>query len=133
MVGEVGRVGSRALIVFSLVTFTSSVVLPRIVESPEDEGYTPRPPLGLAPIIEEAKKRKPSLLTVWFISQFIFAGAMFLTPFVHSFRQAEVLVAIAGLYVYTFDVTSDQSNHDTDLGLWRVGVLISIWARRSSE
>lgn len=99
MVGEVGRIGSTALIMFSLVTFTSAIVLPRIVESPDDEGssYTPRPPAALAPIVEEVRKRKPSLITVWFLSQFVFAGAMFMTPFVRSLRQAEFLVAISGM------------------------------------
>lgn len=99
MVGDVGRIGSTALILFSIVTFTSAVVIPKLVEAPEDESamYAARPALTLAPIVETAQKKKPSLLTIWYISQFIFAGAMFLTPFVTSFRQAEALVAITGI------------------------------------
>lgn len=98
--GEIGRIGSTALVIFSLITFVASVVFPWIVQSPHDDeqpGYTPRPPSGLAPVIAAAKRGKPTLLTAWTLSHFLFAISMGLTPFVKSVHGATVLVAMCGM------------------------------------
>ncbi|KAI9721373.1 MAG: hypothetical protein M1828_005233 [Chrysothrix sp. TS-e1954] len=97
--GDIGRIGSMALITFSLVTFAGSIVLPWLVKSPEDESrrYTLRPPVSLAPIAEEVTRRKPDLLTAYKYSHLIFASAMLMAPFVGSVRFATILVAICGV------------------------------------
>ena len=62
--GQIGRVGSMALITFSVVTFAASVLLPWLVESPEDaEEFTPRPSRRVRGALLEMRKWKPSLLT----------------------------------------------------------------------
>lgn len=96
-----GRVGSFALVVFSVITFAGSILLPWIVRSPEPEklGFTPRPPRRMAPLVNSIRKYKPDLLTVWMYSHFVFAGAMCLAPFVTSLRTATILVSICGVYV----------------------------------
>ena len=93
--GQIGRVGSMSLIVFSIVTFSSSILLPWFVRSPDQEKleFTPRP--GLA----EIDKWKPTLLQGWMYAHLIFAGAMILAPFVTSINMATVLVAFCGVYV----------------------------------
>lgn len=98
MVSEIGRIGSTALICFSIVTFCASIISPWMILSPEEEAssYTPRPPPSLG-AIAELPKRKPALITAWFWSHFIFVGAMGLAPFVSSFRFAATLVALCGL------------------------------------
>ena len=97
--GQMGRVGSMCLIIFSLVTFAGSVFLPWVIQSPEgaEPEFTPRPPEGIANFLLEAQKYKPTLLTAWMYSHIIFAGSMICTPFVTSLRAATVLVAMCGM------------------------------------
>lgn len=100
---------------FSIITFTGSVLLPWIVQSPEHEkrssarNFTPRPPPGLAPLASTIEKYKPDLLTAWMYSHLIFAAAMSLTPFVRSIRMATILVSICGLYVASPSLRSPLS------------------------
>lgn len=98
--GDIGRIGSLALIVFSVVTFIGSVSLPWLVDSPDDDekpDFTPRPPASLAPFVIQMSKRKPSLLTAWTAGHLIFACTMVFAPFVASLRSATVLVALCGM------------------------------------
>lgn len=99
LTGQVGRIGSLALIAFSIITFVMSVFLPFFVKSPEEEahGFTPRPPASIASFVIEVEKYKPSLLTTWTISHCIFAGSMIMAPFVQSLRSATVIVAACGM------------------------------------
>ena len=99
--GNIGRVGSMSLIIFSIVTFASSVTLPWLVRSPDNEeerpGFTPRPPAKLAPFLHSVYRFRPTLLTAWTYGHLIFSCAMILTPFVTTFRSATVLVAMCGI------------------------------------
>ncbi|KAF2637860.1 MFS general substrate transporter [Massarina eburnea CBS 473.64] len=102
LTGQVGRIGSMALIAFSVITFVMSVVLPFFVRSPEDEAkhehrFTPRPPQGLASFASKIEKYKPSLITMWTISHCIFGGSMIMAPFVTSLRSATTIVAACGI------------------------------------
>ena len=99
--GQIGRVGSSALIMFSIVTFASSVIMPWFIDSPEEdnEGFTPRPPQSIAWIVEEVQKHKPKLIAAWSYSHVIFAGSMCAAPFVTSLRAATTIVALCGMYV----------------------------------
>ncbi|OAF58620.1 hypothetical protein VC83_05044 [Pseudogymnoascus destructans] len=95
--GDVGRMGSMALVVFSMVTFAGAFLLPFFVRSPEEDNFTPRPPSSIAKLVKLVTKHKPDLLTAWFIGHFMFAGAMILAPLASSFRFATALVAFCGL------------------------------------
>ncbi|KAL9602139.1 MAG: hypothetical protein Q9219_002003 [cf. Caloplaca sp. 3 TL-2023] len=101
--GDIGRIGSLSLLIFSIVTFIGSVLLPFVVQSPENEAksgqrnFTPRPPPVIAPLATVLNDIKPDLLTSWMLSHIIFAGAMFLAPFVRSLHMATVLVSICGI------------------------------------
>ncbi|KAJ4303002.1 hypothetical protein N0V90_001893 [Kalmusia sp. IMI 367209] len=99
LTGQVGRIGSMALIAFSIITFVMSVILPFFVKSPEEEGpgFTPRPPASIASFVTEFEKYKPSLLTTWTVSHCIFAGSMIMAPFVQSLRSATIIVAACGI------------------------------------
>ncbi|KAF1851002.1 sucrose transport protein SUC2 [Cucurbitaria berberidis CBS 394.84] len=100
LTGKVGRIGSMALIAFSIITFVMSVLLPFFVQSPEDEkapGFTPRPPKSIAGLVTDMEKYKPSLLTVWTVSHCIFASSMITAPFVQSLRGATFIIAVCGV------------------------------------
>lgn len=97
---KVGQQGSRALIVYSIVGTASSIVLPWLIQSPEDEekaGYTSRPPRFLEGILKRIKLRKPTLLTSWALSNLVFASAMIFAPLVQTVAFATVLMAICGV------------------------------------
>lgn len=101
--GDIGRIGSLSLLIFSMITFIGSVFLPFVVRSPDNEtksgqrNFTPRPPPAIAPLANFTNDFKPDLLTSWMLSHLVFAGAMFLTPFVRSVHMATVLVALCGV------------------------------------
>lgn len=97
--GDIGRVGSLSLVVFSIITFAGSVLLPFVVQSPDQDRrkFTPRGHPTLAPLIGIINRNKPDLLTAWQWSHLIFAAAMCLAPFVRSLQMATVIVSICGL------------------------------------
>ncbi|KAI9755956.1 MAG: hypothetical protein M4579_004087 [Chaenotheca gracillima] len=97
--GDIGRIGSLSMVVFSIITFTGSIFLPLVIQSPEDEKamYTLRVPRILAPFARRFRKVKPDLLTAWTISHLIFSATMILAPFVHSVAFATTLVSICGI------------------------------------
>jgi solute carrier family 45 protein 1/2/4 len=96
--GDIGRIGSMALVVSSLITFISAFILPLLVKSPEEKSFTVRPPAAIADLVTKFAKYQPSLLTAWICGHLMFAGAMVLAPFAHSFKFATALVAFCGLY-----------------------------------
>jgi len=98
--GDVGRIGSLSLVVFSIITFFGSILLPWVVRSPDTDrnrNFTPRPPPALGPLVNFLYNNRPDLLTAWQWSHLIFAGAMFLAPFVRSLRMATILVSVCGI------------------------------------
>ncbi|KFA66313.1 hypothetical protein S40285_01919 [Stachybotrys chlorohalonatus IBT 40285] len=97
VLGEIGRIGSTALTMYSIVTFIGAFVLPLVVKSPEDEGIIRRPPQAFAAWLARFSHVKPDLLTTWVYGQLLFAAAMSLAPFAASFRFAAILVCLCGL------------------------------------
>lgn len=99
LTGKMGRIGSMALISFSIITFVMSVLLPFFVRSPEEDEKDPgfsRPPAGKSGGSGWAKY-KPSLLTAWMTAHCIFAGNMMMAPFVRSLRSATIMIASCGV------------------------------------
>ncbi|KAI0013511.1 MFS general substrate transporter [Xylariaceae sp. FL0662B] len=95
--GEIGRVGSEAFVVYSVITFLGSWILPMVIKSPDEESFTQRPPQSLRKIVEKFNKHKPDLLTAWVLGHATFAAAMAFAPFATSFRFATLLVCLCGL------------------------------------
>ncbi|QVM09373.1 hypothetical protein D8B26_004033 [Coccidioides posadasii str. Silveira] len=97
--GEVGRLGSLSLVIFSMITLVSSVVLPFGVLSPENKGgrFTPRPPRGVVRLLKKIAFVRPDLQTAWMMSHIIFAATMIFAPLAKSVRFATFLVAICGI------------------------------------
>ncbi|KKZ62228.1 hypothetical protein EMCG_03290 [[Emmonsia] crescens] len=97
--GDVGRLGSMSLLIFSLITFISSVVLPFGVLSPDakESTFVRRPPLGLIRLFNKLHFIRPDLQTAWMISHIVFAVTMIFAPAAHSVRFATILVAFCGI------------------------------------
>ena len=89
-----------SLIVYSIVSFTASIILPGMIQSPDDDerpGYTARPPRSLEPVLQKVKRKKPTLQTAWAFTNLMFAVTMLFAPFVQSVRFATVLMALCGI------------------------------------
>ncbi|PLB52701.1 MFS general substrate transporter [Aspergillus steynii IBT 23096] len=99
MLGEVGRVGSLSLVVFSSITFIGSVLLPFCVQPPDSKRlrFTPRPPPGMAAMLTKITSVRPDLQTTWLISHIIFAATMIFAPLARSRAVATLLVAVCGV------------------------------------
>jgi solute carrier family 45 protein 1/2/4 len=100
--GEIGRIGSLCLVIFSAITFIASVFFPFLIRSPATPAtrtFTPRPHPALAPVLkalERFHKHRPDLLTAWRYANIIFGAIMLTTPLVRSVSGASFVVALAG-------------------------------------
>lgn len=94
--GDIGRVGSLSLVIFSVVSSAGSFILPQFVRSPDDHGFTPRPPTSIAGVVTKLNKYKPDLLTAWICGHLFFAGSMIFAPLAASFRTATLLIVLCG-------------------------------------
>lgn len=99
VLGDVGRVGSLSLVVFSCITFLSSVLLPFCVQPPDTKkpSFTSRPPPGLAAFLNKITRFRPDLQKAWLISHVLFFATMIWAPLARSRAFATLLVAISGI------------------------------------
>lgn len=104
--GQMGRIGSYTLTIYSCMTFLGAWLLPLLVRAPEDDKFTHRPPQSIAHLVEGFNKVKPDLLTVWQSGHLMFACAMFLAPFARSFWVATALVVFCGMRERTLHPSS---------------------------
>ncbi|KAJ9263182.1 hypothetical protein DTO195F2_3160 [Paecilomyces variotii] len=97
--GDVGRLGSLSLVIFSAITCVSSVVLPFLVRAPDNKksDFTPRPHPGIAAFLRKITKVQPDLQKAWLISHLIFAATMIFAPLARSVKVATFLVAVCGI------------------------------------
>ncbi|KAL8416642.1 hypothetical protein RB596_006978 [Gaeumannomyces avenae] len=116
--GDMGRIGSSALAVYSLITVLGAWILPLLVRSPDDSDTSiPDPTLPgtssqqeqgplailhhryptLAHLLARFSSSRPDLLSVWICAHLMFAASMSLAPFASSFRFATALVALCGI------------------------------------
>jgi len=99
--GEIARVGSMALVLFSCVSLVASISLPWVIESPPSDALHNKPvPTSngaLARFLRWVEPRKPVLTSVWVWAHVSFAGLMFLTLFAASVGFATFLVALSGI------------------------------------
>lgn len=97
--GDLGRIGSLPLFIFSFVSFVCSVTLPWLVQSPSQAGGVAarRPRPRIAPLVKKLRRYQPDLMTMWVLGNFIFGAAMLLAPLVRSVRFAICIVSICGI------------------------------------
>lgn len=99
IVGEIARKGSLALVLFSVISLTSSIFLPFLVSLPSDDN-TPRPIMNATRRFARTnilfQRYQIDITTAWGISQLVFAASMILAPFSTSFQFATTLIALCG-------------------------------------
>ncbi|KYK55584.1 hypothetical protein DCS_07547 [Drechmeria coniospora] len=96
--GDMGRIGSTALLVYSVVTFVGAFALPLLVKSPADEAAKmSHPSVAVAGAGGTWRKRRPDLVMTWIGGQLLFAAAMSMAPLARSFRFATILLCLCGL------------------------------------
>ncbi|KAK9479889.1 hypothetical protein V1514DRAFT_303528 [Lipomyces japonicus] len=101
IVGDIGRVGSRALTIYSTVTLFCSLILPFFVVSPSSDSHHQLStyadfPKFIGNFLVSIAPYRPTLSTAWMISHIVYAFAMFGSIFVHSVRAATIIVGICG-------------------------------------
>ncbi|CUS11015.1 unnamed protein product [Tuber aestivum] len=100
LLGDIARVGSMALVLFSCVSLAASVLLPWVVDSPESREHVKRHPVP-ASSLERFSKRiapyKPNLANTWIFSHIAYAFLMLTTIFVGTVSSATFCVALSGV------------------------------------
>lgn len=97
LLGEVGRVGSTSLVIFSVITSLGAFLLPLAVKSSDDADYTRRPPQAIAGALERLRTWRPDLLTAWTSGHLMFSASMLFAPLARSYRFATFLVCLCAL------------------------------------
>lgn len=95
--GDIARVGSMALVLFSLVSLVASVTLPSLVESPLSDQRPMSTHGMLGTLVKRIEPYKLDLCSAWVFGHVSFAGLMFLTLFAASVSFATLLVALSGV------------------------------------
>ena len=88
------------MLVFSVVAFAASVILPFFITSPDERDIKKSPsklPAAIKNFLAFIQRYKPELLTGWFASHLLFALAQLVAPFVQSLPFATAVVATAGI------------------------------------
>lgn len=100
VVGDIARRGSIALVLFSVISFAGSVILPFVVSSPSEDdesSSTKAVPKRMASLATMLRPYQPDITTAWGLSQVAFGASMILAPISHSFRFATTLIALCGM------------------------------------
>lgn len=99
--GDIARIGSVALVIYSVISLLGSISIPWLVQSPESEdlrkGRADNKSGVMYSILEFLELYRPDLVSAWFGSHVMFAVAMFLTLFVRSVWFATVIVGACGV------------------------------------
>lgn len=98
--GDITRVGSMALVLFSCVSLASSFALPWVIVAPEtdDEHKTTTPQWRwVSELLIKLEPYRPDLATAWIIGHVAFAMLMFTTLFTKTVVLATFIVAACGV------------------------------------
>ena len=99
IVGEIARKGSLDLVLFSLISFASSIFLPVLISLPSDDVAqhpTQTASQPLSHIRSLIQRYQIDITTAWAVSQLLFAASMIMAPFSTSFQFATTLIALCG-------------------------------------
>lgn len=122
VVGQIGRTGSRALVVFSTTSLLCTIILPELLRRDLAHHFrAPSPVLttgsargwatfaarkltaiasiatyALVPLNRTFERANIQLIDIWIASHFVYAAAAFLTVFVTSVGQATCLMVLWG-------------------------------------
>lgn len=99
VVGDITRVGSMALVLFSCVSLVSSVLLPFIVTCPESDTVRKKSVRSgsLANFLGAIVPFKPNLATVWIGGHVMYASLMLMSLFISTVALAVACVALSGV------------------------------------
>lgn len=100
--GDIARVGSTALVLFSCVSLVASVALPWFVEAPPSDELHQRKPLlsddnPITVLWEKFQPYRPDLAITWVGGHITFSMLMFMTLFASTVSFATFLVAASGM------------------------------------
>lgn len=100
VLGDIARVGSMALVLFSCVSLAASVLLPWVVDSPESRKHAKKhlvPTNTLEQFSQKIAPYKPNLTNTWIFGHITYAVLMFITIFIGRVSSATFCVAFSGV------------------------------------
>ncbi|PUU82501.1 major facilitator superfamily domain-containing protein [Tuber borchii] len=100
VLGDIARVGSMALVLFSCVSLAASVLLPWVVDSPESRKHVKKhlvPTNFLEQFSQKVAPYKPNLTDTWIFGHITYAVLMFITIFIGRVSSATFCVAFSGV------------------------------------
>ena len=106
VLGRIGRLGSTAFVIFSVVNLASAYFIPLFVEPPDRRSQearlsnkTPSSTFSRfkATLLPLLAPYQPGLITTWMLSNTFFAIICFISPFVRSLAGATTIIALAGI------------------------------------
>jgi len=100
VLGDIARVGSMALVLFSCVSLAASVILPWAVNSPESRKHVKKhlvPTNLLERFSQKVASYKPNLTGIWIFGHITYAVLMLATMFVGRVSSATFCVALSGV------------------------------------
>ncbi|PWW78861.1 MFS general substrate transporter [Tuber magnatum] len=98
--GDIARVGSMALVLFSCVSLAASVLLPWVVDSPESREHAKKHPVPVSTLERLSEKiapYKPNLASTWIFGHITYAFLMLTTIFIGKVGSATFCVAFSGV------------------------------------
>ncbi len=134
-VGDIARKGSLAFVLFSVISFGSSVVLPWIVQSPSKTGKSSTTILfqSVSPIRRRLGKYQMDIVTAWAMSQLAFGGCMIVAPISTSFNFSTTVIALCGMQVQPCLHSLTCADGDPERGPCTAGLLSRSSVPRSLE
>ncbi|RPA96154.1 MFS general substrate transporter [Choiromyces venosus 120613-1] len=100
VLGDIARVGSMALVLFSCVSLIASVLLPWVVDSPESRKHVKKhlvPVSSMERFSEKIAPYKPNLANTWIFGHITYAFLMLTTIFIGTVGSATFCVAFSGV------------------------------------
>lgn len=125
-VGDVARKGSLAFVIFSIISFVSSVVLPWIVQPPSGTG---KPSAALlspseSPVFRSLDVYRMDIVTAWGMSQLAFGACMIVAPLSTSFNFSTTVIALCGMQVQPRLHLLTHADGDLEHGPCTAGLLL---------
>jgi len=100
VLGDIARVGSMTLVLFSCVSLAASVLLPWVVDSPESRKHVKKhlvPTNWLERFSQKVAPYKPNLAGTWIFGHITYAVLMLATMFIRRVSSATFCVAFSGV------------------------------------
>ena len=97
VVGDVARRGWQALVLYSLISFASSILLPWIIASVLDVSSSNKRISGASWLPGPLRTHRLDMPGAWGLSQLLFGATIILASFSRSYQFSLIVIALCGM------------------------------------